>query len=212
MLSIKSFTFNPLRENTYVIYNEQGWCAIIDPGAYFNFEQNDLKSFIEREQLQPKYLLNTHCHLDHVFGNRFVADTWQLPLYIHPLEKELLQLAPAMAVQWGMPFEGYEGPLHFLQPGNQLKLGNDLLDILFTPGHSPGSVCFYCAAQRFVISGDVLFYESIGRTDLPGGDHATLLQSIRSELWPLPDDLTIYPGHGPSTTLAHEKEHNPFLH
>jgi len=156
-------------------------------------------------------LLNTHCHLDHVFGNQFVATTWDLPLHLHEKEQPVLALAPAMGLQWGMPFENYRGPLHFLVPGQTIELDGDRLEILFLPGHSPGSVGFYYPEGAFLIGGDVLFRGSIGRTDLPGGDHAALLRSIRDQLWPLPDETVVYPGHGEPTTIGWEKKHNPFL-
>ncbi|HTL08457.1 MAG TPA: MBL fold metallo-hydrolase [Chitinophagaceae bacterium] len=211
MFSIASFTFSPIAENTYLLHNETGDCIIIDPGCYFGNERETLQDYIEKHALRPKYLLNTHCHLDHVFGNKFVHDTWQLELYIHPKEQPVLAFAAEAGVQWGMPFSNYEGPLHFLREGEQIRLGNDVLNVLFAPGHSPGHICFYCAAQNFVIDGDVLFRQSIGRTDLPGGNHETLLNSIRNVLFTLPDDTVLYPGHGATTTVGFEKKHNPFL-
>lgn len=211
MFTVIRFTFSPIQENTYVIYNEQGWCAIVDPGCYFGNERNELKDFITERKLAPKYLLNTHCHLDHVFGNKFVHKTWGLEPYIHPNEKPVLEYAPISGMNWGLPFENYQGNLHYLNEGDKLQIGNDIFEILLTPGHSPGSICFYCREQQFVIGGDVLFRESIGRTDLPGGDFDTLIDSIRSKLFILPDEVIVYPGHGPETTIGYEKKHNPFL-
>lgn len=211
MLTIKQFTFSPVQENTYVIYNDQGWCAIVDPGCYFTNERNDLREFIEQNKLSAKYLLNTHCHLDHVFGNKFVHDTWGLPLHLHALEKPVLDFAPASGLKWGLPFDNYSGELIFLGEGDLIGLGADRLEVLFTPGHSPGSISFYCREQRFILSGDVLFRQSIGRTDLPGGDFDTLVNSIQTRLFVLPDDTVVYSGHGPATTTGYEKKHNPFL-
>ncbi len=211
MITIKQFTFNPVQENTYVLYNEENKALIIDPGCYFSNEENELKSFIEDNKLTPVQLLNTHCHLDHVFGNKFVATQYGLELYIHPEEEKMLKRAPESGQMWGLTFENYEGALHFLNEGDTIQLGNDVLEILLTPGHSPGSICFYNAAQKFIIGGDVLFYESIGRTDLPYGDHETLLTSIREKLFTLPDDVKVYNGHGRATTIGHEKKNNPFL-
>ena len=181
MLAVKSFTFSPVQENTYILYNEQRQCCIIDPGCYFPAERNELKTGIEKTDLTPVLLLNTHCHLDHVFGNKFVYDTWDLPLHLHEKEKPVLENAPAAGLRWGLPFENYRGELIFLAEGDRIALGENELEVLFLPGHSPGSVGFYCAAQGFLIGGDVLFREGIGRTDLPGGDHDTLLRSIRTE-------------------------------
>ncbi len=211
MITVKMFTFSPLQENTYVLYNEHKECCIIDPGCYNYNERKELKDFITGSGLLPKYLLNTHCHLDHIFGNRFVADTFQLELYLHPLEEKVLSFGPATAQLWGLPFEPYEGKTHFLSENDLIRLGEDEFSILFTPGHSPGSICFYNEKQSFLMGGDVLFQRSIGRTDLPGGSHETLLNSIRTRLFTLPDPVTVYPGHGPATTIGAEKKSNPFL-
>jgi glyoxylase-like metal-dependent hydrolase (beta-lactamase superfamily II) len=211
MLTVTSFTFSPVQENTYVVYNETGECCIVDPGCYFGNERNELKEFIQTSGLTPKYLLNTHCHLDHVFGNKFIHDTWGLTLHLHEKEKPLLEHAPTFALSWGLPFDNYKGDLILLREGDTIPLGNDVLQVLFTPGHSPGHICFYCQAQQLVVSGDVLFRESIGRTDLPGGNFDTLIASIRNQLFVLPDDTVIFPGHGPQTTIGYEKIHNPFL-
>ena len=211
MLNVKTFVFNPVQENTYVLSDQKDACCIIDPGCYFGNERIALKEYIDQQGLSPKLLLNTHCHLDHVFGNKFVYDTWGLPLHLHEKEEPVLANAPERGLMWGMPFENYRGELIFLVPGETVMLGDDQLSILFLPGHSPGSVGFYCASQGFLIGGDVLFRESIGRTDLPGGHHATLLNSIRTQLWTLPDETVVYPGHGEPTTIGWEKKHNPFL-
>ena len=211
MLTIKSFEFNPVQENTYVLSNEKDACCIIDPGCYFGNERTALKEYVEQQGLSPKILLNTHCHLDHVFGDQFVWDTWDLPLHLHEMELPVLAGAPAAGLRWGMPFEAYRGGQVLLVPGESVVLGDDELEILFLPGHSPGSVGFYCRDQAFLIGGDVLFRGSIGRTDLPGGDHDTLLRSIREQLLPLPDETIVYPGHGEPTTIGWELKNNPFL-
>lgn len=211
MLTIQKFTFSPIQENTYVVYNDQGDCCIIDPGCYFGNERQELKEFIEENQLTPKYLLNTHCHLDHVFGNKFVHDTWGLTLHLHEKDKVVLDHAPTSGLKWGLPFDQYKGDLIYLREGDTIRLGADQLNILFTPGHSPGSVSFYCSAQHFILSGDVLFERSIGRTDLPGGDFEVLAQSIRTQLYTLPDETVVYSGHGDETTIGSEKLHNPFV-
>jgi glyoxylase-like metal-dependent hydrolase (beta-lactamase superfamily II) len=211
MLTVKSFEFNPVQENTYVLSNEKDACCIIDPGCYFGNERITLREYIEQAGLSPKFLLNTHCHLDHIFGNKFVYDTWDLPLHLHEKEKPVLDDAPAAGLRWGLPFENYRGELVFLKEGGLVSLGEDELKVLFLPGHSPGSIGYYCEAQQFVIAGDALFRGSIGRTDLPGGDHDTLLRSIRENLWVLPDEVVVYPGHGEPTTVGYEKAHNPFF-
>ncbi|MFL5743356.1 MAG: MBL fold metallo-hydrolase [Niastella sp.] len=211
MLTATSFTFNPLQENTYVVHNETGECCIIDPGCYFGNERNELKEYIQTSGLTPKYLLNTHCHLDHVFGNKFIHDTWGLTLHLHEKEIPVLDQGPAFGLSWGLPFDNYKGDLIFLREGDTIPLGNDAFRVLFTPGHSPGHIAFYCQAQQFVLGGDVLFLEGIGRTDLPGGNFDTLIASIRNQLFILPEDTVVFPGHGPQTTIGYEKKHNPFL-
>jgi glyoxylase-like metal-dependent hydrolase (beta-lactamase superfamily II) len=211
MMTIKQFTFNPLQENTYVIYNEKGECCIIDPGCYFTNERNELKNFITQHQLRPKSLLNTHCHLDHIFGNKFVHTEYNLALHIHPNEKPVFDNAPAAGLMFGLPFDHYKGELLFIDEKDTIALGDDVFEILFTPGHSSGSISFYCKAQKFIVSGDVLFRRGIGRTDLPGGDFETLINSIESKLFVLPDEVLVYSGHGPETTIGFEKLNNPFL-
>lgn len=211
MIKVKVFTFSPIQENTYVLYNDAKEALIIDPGCYFTDEEEKLRAFIDTNALQPTQLLNTHCHLDHVFGNKWVHDTYKTPLYIHPGEEKMLELAPLSGEKWGLPFTNYSGPIHHLQEGDTIHLGNDALRIILTPGHSPASICFYSQAQQFLIGGDVLFRESIGRTDLPGGNHDTLLKSIREKLFVLPDDVVVFPGHGIKTSIGYEKRNNPFL-
>jgi glyoxylase-like metal-dependent hydrolase (beta-lactamase superfamily II) len=211
MLNVKAFTFNPVEENTYVLYNEKNQCCIIDPGCYFPEERDGLKTFIEKTGLQPVLLLNTHCHLDHVFGNKFIHDEWGLKLHIHEKEKQVLDFAPISAEMWQLPFDNYDEELVFIKEGEKIKLGDDKMDILFTPGHSPGHVCFYHEPGDFVIGGDVLFNGSIGRTDLPGGDFDTLINSIQTQLFTLPDETKVYPGHGPVTSIGFEKINNPFF-
>ncbi len=211
MLTIKKFTFNPVAENTYILYNEAKDAIIIDAGFYFDEEKQKMQDFVNINGLSLVQLLNTHAHLDHVFGNKWIYENYGLELFLHPNEEQVLQFAPQSAQIWGMPFENYEGPLHFLENNDVVKLGEDELEVLLAPGHSPGSICFYCKKQKFLIGGDVLFRESIGRTDLPGGNHAALVESIQNQLFVLPDDVTVYPGHGETTTIGHEKMHNPFL-
>ncbi|HSN62056.1 MAG TPA: MBL fold metallo-hydrolase [Ferruginibacter sp.] len=210
MLKIKSFEFSPIQENTYILYNEFNECIIIDPGCYYDTERETLAGFIEKEGLIPKMLLNTHCHLDHVFGNKYVAEKYGLTLQLHEKEVQVLQFAPASGLMYNMPFDNYTGAYIFLKPGDTLKLGEDELKILFTPGHSPASISFYCQKEGFVIAGDVLFKQSIGRTDLPGGDFDTLINSIKTQLFVLPDETKVYSGHGLSTTVGDEKKFNPY--
>lgn len=211
MLKIKSFVFSPIQENTYIVYNEFKQCIIIDPGCYFEEEKETLKNFISQNDLTPTYLINTHCHLDHVFGNKMVAEAFQLTLHINEKEQAVLNFAPTSGLMYNLPFDNYTGNLIFLKEGDKLTLGEDELLVIEAPGHSPGSICFYCAKQNFIIGGDVLFNRSIGRTDLPMGNHETLLESIRENLFTLPNETIVYSGHGQPTTIGEEKLYNPFL-
>ena len=211
MITVKVFEFSPIQENTYLLYNEAKNCIIIDPGCYTQEERDELYQFIKSNELIPMLLLNTHGHLDHVFGNKFVAETFQLIPHIHPLEKELLAYAPVSGLMYNLPFDHYEGELIYLEAGQSIILDTDELKVLFTPGHSPGSVSFYCEKQNFVISGDVLFKNSVGRTDLPGGNHEVLIQSIKNQLLVLPEDTVVYSGHGVETTIREEKRGNGYL-
>ncbi len=211
MLKVKSFVFSPIQENTYLLYNEFNDCLIIDPGCYFSEEEDELKDFITQSSLLPRMLLNTHCHLDHVFGNKFVAETWELKLNLHEKEKMLLDYAPTSGLMYNLPFDNYAGDYIYLKEGDVVTLGQDELTVIEAPGHSPGHICFYCAKQNFIISGDVLFNRSIGRTDLPGGNHETLLKNIREKLFVLPDETVVYSGHGEQTTIGEEKKYNPFV-
>lgn len=211
MLTVQPFTFNPVQENTYVVYNEKGLCCIIDPGCYFASEEQELKNFIEQNRLQPIYLLNTHCHLDHIFGNRFINKTYGLTLWLNKLEKPVLEYGQTSGQMWQLPFDNYDGELNFFDEGDVIRIGDDELHVLFTPGHSPGHVSLYNKEGKFVISGDVLFEGSIGRTDLPGGDFTILEESIKTKLYTLPADTVVYPGHGGTTTIGDEMKTNPFV-
>lgn len=211
MLKIKVFTFSPIQENTYLLYNEKNECIIIDPGCYFAYEREELIAFINKNQLMPEMLLNTHCHLDHVFGNKFIAEKYNLTLQLHPKEEVVLLFAPTSGLMYEMPFDNYQGELIFLEEGQKIILAEDELEVIHTPGHSPGSICFYCKKQKFIIAGDVLFSGSIGRTDIPMADTQTLLSSIKQKLFVLQDDVIVYAGHGRETSIGAEKKDNPFV-
>ena len=211
MLKIQTFNFSLFQENRDVLFNENKEAWIIDPGCYYPEEEETLSKFITDNQLKPVQLLNTHCHIDHIFGLKWVADTYNLEPYFHEAEEVIRKSAGATSEKYGVPFPQYEGPVHFLSESDTVKLGNDVLNVIHTPGHSPGSISFYNAQQNFLIDGDVLFYESIGRTDFPFCNHADLMHSIREKLFALPDDTKVYPGHGQPTTIGHEKKNNPFL-
>ena len=211
MITIQSFCFSAFQENTYVLYNEFKEAIIIDPGCYTRIEEKILADFIRKENLKPILLLNTHCHLDHVFGNNYVSETYGLTAHIHPNEQIVLDRLPEAAAKWGVPTDAYKGPIQYIQEGEIIRFGTDTFKVLLTPGHSPGSVCFYHAQQDFMIGGDLIFKDGVGRTDLPGANPLDLIKSIREQIFPLPDSLTIYSGHGPATTWGREKEHNPYI-
>lgn len=211
MLTYRVFTFNPFAENTYILVNSASEAIILDPGCHFPEEKEMLAEYLKSNNLKPIQLINTHCHLDHVFGNKWAFETYGLELFLHPMEKIVLQYADIAGQKWGVPFENYTGPLHFINEGDTLYFGDEELKVLLTPGHSPGSICLYSEKEKLLFGGDVLFRQSIGRTDLPGGDHETLLKSIREQLFVLPEDVTVLSGHGEPTTIGYEKYNNPYL-
>ena len=210
MMTIQTFVFNPFQENTIVAFDETNEAVVIDPGCYEPEERKELDDFISTQKLTVKYLLNTHCHIDHVLGNDYVKEKYKVKLLIHAYDEPLLRAVKNYAPNYG--FAGYREALpdQFLKEGDTVQFGNTTLHVLFLPGHSPGHIGFYNREQKVILSGDVLFERSIGRTDLPGGDFNTLLDSIHRKLFTLPDEVVVYPGHGGSTTLGEEKIANPF--
>lgn len=211
MIKIRTFTFNPFSENTYVLHDsESAEAVIIDPGCYTKEEQKELDDYISSQNLKVVKLLNTHCHIDHVLGNSWVKDKYKTALYIHREDEQVLRAVESYASVYGFPQYQPTQPDHFLKEGEVVTFGNASLEVLFVPGHAPGHIAFYSKEQDFCINGDCLFQSSIGRTDLPGGDFDTLINSIRTRLFTLPDQTVIYCGHGPETSIGHEKKFNPF--
>lgn len=210
-MKIASFPFNPFQENMYVIYDETKECIIIDPGCYSEDDRKILSKFIEDNNLKPVRLINTHCHLDHICGNSFVAKKYNLKLEANKEELPILEHAPKSAEMYGFPMDKSPEIELFLDENDTIKFGKSELKILFTPGHSPGSLSFYSKKDSFVIAGDVLFKQGIGRTDLPLGDYDTLINSIKKELFTLPKETAVYCGHGPSTSIGYEIKNNPFF-
>ena len=211
MLKIHKLTFNPFSENTYVVADETKDCAIIDPGCCNDKERMELVNIIEANGLKPLLLLNTHCHIDHIPGNKFVFEKYGLLPEIHENELEIMHLAPQYGKFFGFDCPESPEPNKFLKPGDEVKLGNTTFKVLFTPGHSPGSISFYSEPDKAVISGDVLFYRSVGRFDLPESNGKDLYNSLVNVMMKLPDDVKVYSGHGPETTIGFERYNNPFI-
>ncbi len=211
-MKIKSFTFNPLQENTYVIWCEDTQnCAIVDAGNYDNAENKELRNFILENSLIPTLLLGTHAHIDHIFGNWYVKQEWNIPYLLHREDIPMLDRSITMAALWNLNYTPSTLPDAFLEAGQILTLGKCELEVRFVPGHAPGHVIFVNHEDRWVIGGDTLFRGSIGRTDLPGGNHKLLLDKITQEIFTLPEDYTIFSGHGPETNVGFEKTNNPFF-
>jgi glyoxylase-like metal-dependent hydrolase (beta-lactamase superfamily II) len=209
-MTVKFFVFNPFQENTYVISDDTRECVIIDPGCYEEHEKKTLTDYVTANNLTVRMLLNTHCHIDHVLGNSFIQETYKTKLYIHPTEEYVLQAQKIFAPNYGFHRYHEARPDAYLTPGETITFGEQEFSILFVPGHAPGHVAFYNKKEKIVIGGDVLFEGSIGRTDLPGGDFKTLIASIHQQLFTLPDDVVVYPGHGGETTIGVEKRTNSF--
>lgn len=211
MLNVKTFTFNPFQENTYILYDDTKEAIIIDPGCYEKEEKEALQQFIRENKLKPVQLLNTHCHIDHVLGNAFVKRTFNIPLLIHKEDHPVLRAVSSYSSNYGFPaYEDCEVD-DYLEEGQEVKFGHTTLQIRWVPGHAPGHVIFYHPETKTCIGGDTLFQGSIGRTDLPGGDHETLLEAIKTKMFTLPEDVKVYPGHGPATNIGFEKINNPFV-
>lgn len=210
-MQVQTFTFNDFSENSYILYAESKECVIIDPGCNNEAEQKALSEFISQNNLKPIHLLNTHCHIDHILGNKFVSDKYQLQLTSHKKEQAVLDVGQTTAMMYHIPYTKSPDITIFIDEGDQISFGNSVLDVLFTPGHSPASISFYNKEHHILIAGDVLFQGSIGRTDLPGGNFETLTRVIKSKFFTLPDETIVYPGHGGHTTIGIEKRTNPFF-
>ncbi|MDZ4664384.1 MAG: MBL fold metallo-hydrolase [Bacteroidota bacterium] len=211
MLKLKSFEVNPFQQNTYLIWDSNNIAAIIDPGNSNNQENQMIKKFISENNLKLERLLLTHAHIDHIMGNSFIFDEFGLLPEVHKEDVYFIDVMGKTAEMYGVPYEQSPQPEKFLEDKQVIQLGELEFSCIFTPGHSPGSITFYFEKEKVMIAGDVLFNGSIGRTDLPRGDHPTLIQSIKTKLLPLGDDIKVYSGHGPSTVTGYEKLNNPFL-
>ena len=212
MLKMEKFVFNSFQVNTYLVWDPETLeAAIIDPGCFSTQEKALISEFSGRNSLNIKYLLNTHCHIDHVLGNSFIKSKFDSEFFAPEKDLPLLENTAAQGKMFGINTEDVIEPDKFLSEDLQLKLGEFEIRSLFTPGHTPGEFSFLFPAENKCFTGDVLFFESIGRTDLWGGDSEQLLDSLRTKLLMLPNETEIFPGHGPASTIGYEKDHNPFL-
>lgn len=212
-LKIQVFTFNPFQENTYIVYNELHEAVIIDPGCYFKEERSALKQFIDENKLEILALLNTHCHLDHIFGNAFILRTWSVDFYAHELDLPTLRMAENACKLYGLnEYDPSPEPTHFLTDNQEISFGSIHFKVIFAPGHAPGHLAFYNAENSILIGGDILFEGSYGRTDLPGGDAQTLKNSILERIFTLPENTYVLSGHGNYTTVGSEKKGNPIYY
>lgn len=211
MITVKRFAFNSFQENTYILHDESDECIIIDPGMDSVQEEDLFNSYLDENELKPVLLVNTHAHVDHILGNNFVADKYGLKLAAHKDCVRFLKSARGQAQMFGLNMGETKEIDIFLDEDDSIQFGNSSLQIFHTPGHADGSLCFYSEKDSFVITGDVLFNQSIGRTDLPTGDYDLLQKSIWEKLFTLPDETTAHPGHGPETNIGFEKLHNPFV-
>jgi len=211
MIKVKKFVVNPLRENTFLVYDETGECIIIDAGFYYGEEESEADYFIEKNNLTPVKLVNTHAHFDHIMGIEYFRKKYGLGFYLHEDDLFWVEKAVGQGQMFGFEMEPVANPSFFIVEGEPVKFGNSALQTIHVPGHSPGHVAFYAEKDKKLFAGDVLFYGSIGRADLPGGDYQALIRSIKTKLLGLPAETIVYCGHGPETTIGFEKENNPFL-
>lgn len=211
MLTVERFTFNPFQENTYVVFNEQKECIIIDPGCSTKEEQEELTQFIKAQNLQPTHIVLTHSHIDHVYGLRFVKEYFKVPIIAHSLAEKGLKSTEMVAKLYGLRVDTPPSIDTTFDEGGELWIGDQQLGVLFCPGHSPDHIVLYSASNGMALVGDVIFQGSIGRTDLPGGDYDTLMESIHHKILVLPSNTVLYSGHGPETTIKEEITNNPFL-
>ena len=208
---IAQFTFNAFSENTYVIADATGAAVIIDPGMTDASEDSILFDYIAEEQLTPKLILNTHCHLDHILGNSAAAERYGIVMRCHAKELPVIERAASTSLMFGIPYRPSVMPSSTIEEGEIITIGEIRFETLFVPGHAPGHLAFVCHEERVVFSGDVLFKGSVGRVDLPGCNPADLVHSIQTKMYALPDDYVVYSGHGPHTTIGEEKRENFFV-
>ena len=211
MIRIKKFTFNPFQENSYLLINERNECIVVDPGCFSEEEERELSSYIETNKLTPTKLVNTHFHIDHVLGNDFVAKKYNLEVTAYKSKIDMVEMAKRSAELYNIPYKESPEPSKFLNEGDVIKFGKSELQVIFVPGHAPDHIVLVCGEEDLMIGGDVLFKGSIGRTDLPGGNHQDLIQNIEQKIFTLKETIVVYSGHGTETTIGEEKRNNPFF-
>lgn len=211
MIKIEKFVVNPLGENSFVVSDETGECIFIDPGYFYEEEHEEIRDYIKSNNLAPVKITNTHCHFDHIMGVEFVRNEYKIQFQAHPEDEFWVAKAIDQGKMFGFEMQPVSPIDSYLNENDTIEFGNTKLKVIHVPGHSPGHVVFYSGNDKILIAGDVLFYGSIGRTDLPGGNHSDLISNIKNKLFALPDDTKVYCGHGPETTLGFEKTSNPFL-
>lgn len=211
MLKVEKFVFNPFQENTFLIYAESGACIIVDAGCYSDEERKTVEDFIEGNKLELIGLVNTHCHVDHIFGNAYFVNKYKVELAAHKDDEFLIESATDHAATFGLPFKETAKISRYIDENDSINIGESKLSVIHVPGHSPGGIALYAKEEGFLIAGDILFQSSIGRTDLPGGNYEILVNGIKEKLLILPESTLVYPGHGENTTIKIEKESNPFL-
>jgi len=211
MIRTERFIFNSFQVNTYLLFDETRECVIIDPANHGDQENSALNTAISEHKLTPLMIINTHCHIDHVQGISFLKKQFGIPLLAHREEARILEKAPVMGELFGLRIDTLPEIDRFIAHNESITFGNSSLTALHVPGHSPGSLAFYAEQDAFAVTGDALFAAGIGRTDLPGGDYDSLIESIKKQLFSLPPETTIWPGHGGSSTIGFETENNPFF-
>ena len=211
MIQIESIEFNAFQVNTYLVWDEEGKCLVVDPAFYTDEEKSSFDNLISEKELNVAGQINTHCHVDHVLGVQYIKEHYGCPVRAHSADSGLLTNAPVMGDVFGLTVEPISGIDQTIDDNEIVLIGNLSLQSIYVPGHSPGSLAYYSNEGGFVITGDALFQGSIGRTDLPGGDYDQLIKSIKSRLLILPPETVVYPGHGSPSTIGHELTDNPFL-
>ena len=211
MIKVEKFVVGPLGENSFVVSDESGECIFIDPGFYYEEEYEEIVQYILENNLKPVKITNTHCHFDHIMGVEFIRNKYEIELHAHADDTFWIERAVDQGRMFGFEMKPVTPIDKFIDENKIVHFGNSKLKVIHVPGHSPGHVVFYHDESKSLIAGDVLFYGSIGRTDLPGGDHKKLISGIKEKLFVLPNETKVYCGHGPETTIGFEKENNPFL-